>query len=134
MAKRDPARFMAYAKNVAAGMPPKDAYAAAGYSGTSSYYDTLFKQEHFQAEVERWRRKLRGGGSPDLGPIIDELMDGAQKALALNSGVGMQAACQMLTEAARLKQQLPREEHAPPRYEMTREEWLATFAPLANRT
>jgi hypothetical protein len=129
MAKRDAARFTAYARNVAAGMPPKDAYVAAGYSATSSYYDVLFKQDRFQAEVERWRRKLRGGGSPDLGPVIDELMDGAQKALALNTGVGMQAACQMLTEAARLKQLLPRDEHARPHYEMTREEWLATFAP-----
>jgi hypothetical protein len=130
VAKRDTKRFEAYAKGVAAGEPPKSASVAAGYSPNSSYYDVLFKEERFQAAVARWKVKLRGGASPDLAPIIDDLMAGAEKAIALNSGAGMHAACRMLAEAGRLKRLLPLDADAGvPHYEMTREEWLATFAP-----
>jgi hypothetical protein len=41
----------------------------------------------------------------------------------------MNAAARMISEAARLKQLLPAPDDRSQYYEMTREEWLATFAP-----
>ncbi len=79
-----------------------------------------------EIEAERLRE------AADLVPIIDKLVELADVASKLESGVGMMAACRMLSEAARLKGLLPSvedlyEEPLPPR--LSKEEWIAAFAP-----
>jgi hypothetical protein len=99
-------RFEALAKGVAGGASIRAAGIAAGWGRNTRTYYRYAKRPDFPDAVERWKLELRRGGSSDLGPVISDLMEGAQKAIALGSGAGMAAACKMLTEAGRLKQLL----------------------------
>jgi len=99
-------RFEALAKGVAGGASIRAAGIAAGWGRNTRTYYRYAERPDFPDAVERWKLELRRGGSSDLGPVISDLMEGAQKAIALGSGAGMAAACKMLTEAGRLKQLL----------------------------
>ena len=99
-------RFEALAKGVGGGASIRAAGIAAGWGRNTRTYYRYAERPDFPDAVERWKLELRRGGSSDLGPVISDLMEGAQKAIALGSGAGMAAACKMLTEAGRLKQLL----------------------------
>ena len=119
-----------FAEAYARGARIKDAGIAAGYAPESKAIYRRFHKEDFQERVRRHQRALLPAETPDLVPIIDRLMKAADAAVTLKSAAAMKAACDLLAEAARLKRLLPLEESASrPRYEMTRKEWLATFAP-----
>jgi hypothetical protein len=110
----------------------KDAGIAAGYSPRSKSMYKRFHSKPFQERLKRHQRALAFSDTSDLVPIIDRLVKAADTAVTLKSAAGMKATCNLLAEAARLKRLLPLDAPAHgPRYEMTREEWLATFAPRA---
>jgi hypothetical protein len=101
---------------------------AAGYKPKSNAMYRRYHRPDFQARIAAHRRALGQAKTPDLIPIIERLVAAADKARAMDSAAAMKAACDLLAEAARLKRLLPIDEAAPS-FEMTREEWLATFAP-----
>ncbi len=75
-----------------------------------------------------------GRDAAELLAISDTLLDLSKRAADLASGVGMMAARSMLVEAARLKRDAIRSIaatalHLPPPPELSKEEWLAAFAP-----
>jgi phage terminase small subunit len=118
-----------FADELAAGLPICRAAENAGYKPKSEAAHNLAKEPEFMAKVEKRRRARTPAANPDLEPIIERLLAAADKAGAMGSAAAMRATCELLTEAARLKQLLPPEETAPANHEMTREEWLAAFAP-----
>jgi hypothetical protein len=63
--------------------------------------------------------------------VIDMLMLGAEKAMALETAGGMNAAARMMTEAGRLKQKLPKTTRRPAvgGVGMSADEWLEKFGP-----
>ena len=103
---------------------------AAGYKPKSNAMYKRFHRADFQERIAKHKRALSQAERPDLIPIIERLVETADKARAMGSAAAMKAACDLLAEAARLKRLLPIDEVAPS-FEMTREEWLATFAPRA---
>lgn len=131
MGRVNKGRFEAMAQGVAAGQTTKAAAIAAGYTGTATSYYQVAKRDDFKARVKVLEQERPWGGSSDLAPAINLLMRGAEKALTLDSAAALNAAAKMIAEAARLKQLLP----PPPvqgrtqRYEISREEWLATYGP-----
>jgi hypothetical protein len=124
------AQLEIFAEAYARGARIKDAGLAAGYSAESKAMYRRFHSDDFQERVKRHQRALIPAETPDLVPVIDRLMKAADAAVTLKSAAAMKAACDLLAEAARLKRLLPLDQpDQGPRYEMTREEWLATFAP-----
>jgi hypothetical protein len=120
----------ALAAGYARGLSKQAAAVAAGYSPRTSSFREHFKKQAFQDRIDKHRRALNQAETPDLVPIIERLVSAADKAAAMPTAAAMKAACDLLAEAARLKRLLPLDQAAArPRYEMTREEWLATFAP-----
>jgi hypothetical protein len=113
------------AQGVADGLCFKHAGVAAGYSrhSTSCIYKVA-REPAFRARVETLIRQRQWGGSSDLAPVIEMMVDCAQSARGLGNGVGMTAAHRLLAEAARLKQLLPRP-LAPG--ELSEDEWLRTY-------
>lgn len=99
----------AFAQARAKGLAPKPAHAEAGYaSGWRAA--ALADSDEVKARVTEILDHLAWGGSRDLGGLIDELRDAFRAAVKLNTGAGMVAARGLATEAARLKQMLPKEE------------------------
>lgn len=96
-------RFEAMARGVAQGKTVFQAALDAGYGKTSRLCYKHTQRDDWAHEVQRWKLELQRGGSNDLGPVITELMVGAEKAMALGTGVGMMAAARMLAEAGSLK-------------------------------
>lgn len=104
-------------------------YAKKNLSRLKKYWSD---KPEFVARVAEINASAEADVSDDLRPVIRELMAAARKAVALESGVGMRAAATMYAEAARLKQALGAQYEEPELYPaMSREEWLATFAPPA---
>lgn len=120
--------FEALAKGVAGGATIRAAGIAAGWGPNTRIYYKYSKRDDFAAAVERWKLELRRGGSSDLGPVISDLMEGAQRAIGLETGAGMTAACKMLVEAARLKQLLGSVDGAAAR-RRDDDEWAARYGP-----
>ena len=132
MAILESSRLEALAQALAKGLGVQAASTEAGYS---RQYE-VSRQRAARLDVRARVAEIEADGlraAADLTPIIDKLTELAEAASKLNSGTGMMAACRMLSEAARLKGLLPAFEqlHAtdglPP--ELTKEEWLAAFAP-----
>jgi hypothetical protein len=124
------AQLEIFAATYVDGATIQDAGIAAGYSPVSKAMYRRFHSDDFQERVARHKRALAPSETPDLVPVIDRLMKAADAAVTLRSAAAMKAACDLLAEAARLKRLLPLHERGTlPNYEMTREEWLATFAP-----
>ena len=125
------ARYEDLARGKARGMSLRAAAEAYGHGkpGESTY--RYVKTEAFRARVEEFRKVLGWGDSPDLAPVINELMGAALEAKALGSAAGMKAACDLWAKAADLKRLLPpapepEEAIEPP---MTSEEWTQKFGP-----
>ena len=127
------ARYEDLAKGIARGMSLRGAASHYGHGkpGGSDY--PYARTDEFKARVEEFRKTLGGGDSPDLAPVINELMGAALEAKALGSAAGMKAACDLWAKAAELKRLLPpqpqpEEPIEPP---MTGEEWVRRFTPEA---
>jgi len=69
------------------------------------------------------------GGTRDLTPLINRMIQLSAQAAALNSAAALREAKDLLVEAARLKGLLPAPPPPPPMPRMSREEWLAKYAP-----
>jgi hypothetical protein len=128
MGKVDQRRVMRMAQGMAEGLTPKAAAVAAGYSPRTNSYRTIVEDENFKSQVEAARLRHRRGGSPDLGPVIDDLMEYAEKAAGLGTGAGMMAAAKLLAEAARLKSQMQYTDNLePPPPILPRDEWMRLY-------
>jgi hypothetical protein len=123
-------RLEAFAQAIATGLSCREAQKKAGYadSGRGSKYHS--ERTDVVARVAELVRRAIWGGTSDLAPAIDALAAVGEAAQALGSAAALREAKGAYSEAARLKRLLP--PSAPPPAampDMTREEWLATFAP-----
>ncbi|MGH7025241.1 MAG: hypothetical protein ACREEB_16860 [Caulobacteraceae bacterium] len=124
-------QFEKLARGVAAGQTVKDAALAAGYGPTSTSCYQVVKRADFKTRVEMLKLELQWGGSPDLAPAINMLMGGAHKVFGAEkpSAAALNAATKMVVEAAKLKRVLPRPEEDEPDYDLSTEDWVATYSP-----
>jgi hypothetical protein len=116
------------AEGIAMGLTGRAAGSRAGFAPTNDSFYRWLKLPEFIARIDKHRRALDPAATNDLQPIIARLLAAADKVTATD-GATLRAVRDLLAEAARLKQLLPAEDTAPVNYEMTREEWLAAFAP-----
>lgn len=122
----------AFAQELAKDLAPRAAYAAVGYaSGWRA--GPLAESEEVKERVAEILDHKAWGGSRDLGGLIDELRDAFRAAVSLGSAAGMVAARGLATEAARLKQMLPREEETnfARRPTLSEAEWILLYGPNA---
>jgi hypothetical protein len=126
-----PKQMDAFADGVAEGWPVRPAAVRAGYSPKSNCIYAWMKRPEFIARVEKHRARREPAAGPNLGPIIERLLAVADRAaLAQSDPAMLRAVRELLAEAARLKQLLSVADAAEgPGYELTREAWLANFAP-----
>jgi hypothetical protein len=124
-------RYEDLARGVARGMSLRGAARAYGYGKPSDSTYKYARTQTFRVRVEEFRRRLGWGDSPDLAPVIDELMGAALEAKALGSAAGMKAACDLWAKAADLKRLLPPppESEEPMEPPMTTEEWVRKYKP-----
>ncbi|HEV2362893.1 MAG TPA: hypothetical protein VGS12_01710 [Caulobacteraceae bacterium] len=141
----DDARRERFAHAVASGLSPKAAAAEAGFARPRQAF-RLLASPAVARRIAALRCERAGGGSRDLGPLIDKLLGIFDAGLALKNAQALVAARGALVEAARLKQLLPfAPGEAPPPAapvatgepfhwtdkEMSDEEWNAHFGPEA---
>lgn len=121
----------AFARARAKGLAPKAAYAEAGYR-SEWRAAALAESDEVKERVAEILDHKAWGGSRDLGGVIDELRDAFRAAVKLNTAAGMVAARGLVTEAARLKQMLPREEtNTIRRPSLSEAEWTLLYGPNA---
>ena len=128
----DPKRE-AFAQAVARGVRIADAYTEAGYpcrKNATRAARTLWAK----ARVAEIMDERTWGGSRDLAGLIGLLKVAFEAAIKLNSAAAMMAAKAIISEAARLKLLLPRDEPmaVDDRLEnLTQEEWTRRYGPPA---
>ncbi|HEV2365507.1 MAG TPA: hypothetical protein VGS12_15055 [Caulobacteraceae bacterium] len=138
-------RREAFAQAVARGMSCARAAEKAGF-GFHRHGARLARARDVAARIGAIRASLAGGGSRELGPLIDRLLGIFVAGVTLNNAAALVAARSALVEAARLKQLLPfAPGEGPPAAapaptgepfhwtdkEMSDEEWNAHFGPEA---
>ncbi len=128
----DDPRREAFAQARARGLARKVAARAAGYTGKNTA-KKLDGHEAVRARIGVILRQRAGGGSRDVGAVIDKLIALADQAAEAKEARGWDVARHCLVEAARLKGGLPADAAAPasaaaPR-ELTIEEWRARHDP-----
>jgi hypothetical protein len=127
----------AFAQACAQGVPGKEAYRRAGYIGHPDNAAKIAKYKEVSGRTAELVSEKLWGGSPDLGPVINELMRLALAAAKGGTVGGFNAAKGLLAEAAKLKLQLGAQrrerqdpyDDIPPR--MSEAEWMKTYAPQA---
>jgi hypothetical protein len=127
-------RQEAFAQAFAKGLRREDAYHLAGFTGHGDASSKIQKIPKVADRVAELTAMNLWGGSADLAPVINELMRLAKEAGELKTAAGMNAAKGLLSEAAKLKLQLPAQalkqrdwsDVIPPR--MSEEEWIRTYA------
>jgi hypothetical protein len=118
----------------ARGLPERDAVLAA-YKSYEEKYALPLRTPEGKAYVAALKRQRAGGGSSDVAPLIDILLDYAERAAGQNTAAAMREARAMVMDAAQLKALLPPERDAASAAEdwnpapYNREEWLAKYAP-----
>lgn len=122
-------RLEAFAEGLAVGLSVRQAALKSGYAPSGHSYYGWLKKPEFMARVEKLRRARSPAATSDLEPVIERLLEAAEAAKSLGSADALKAACNLLTEAGRLKRLLPAPDDRPRRYEMPHEEWLATYPP-----
>lgn len=136
-ALNDP-RQEAFAQAVARGLSLQAASKEAGYYLDSRKSARRAQLPHVAARVADLIRDRAWAGSSDPESVIASLLAMARDAAKLGSAAGMREARALLLEAFRLRRELDLgaadPEHAagilPPA--LTKEEWLAAFAPPQN--
>jgi hypothetical protein len=121
-------RYEAFAHQLAQDLNPQDAAVAADFAKSQTQACRRALRPEIVARVEELKRLRDWGGSRDLGPLINELGAAVQEARTLKTAAAFVAVRGLIVEAARLKKMLP-EPEAPPRPQMTPEEWLRKFNP-----
>ena len=121
-------RREAFAQGLARGAAPVAAWQEAGYARHMGRALAAAAEKDVAARVVEIGVERAGGGSADLGFLIDQCIALADKAGDLGTAAGMVAARGFLVEAARLKGLLPAPV-PPPRRRLSTEEWLAKHAP-----
>ena len=121
-------RQEAFAQALAQGLNPDEAAQVAGYKGEKKQARARAKLPKFIKRVQELKHERAWGGSRDMGPLIDELMEAVREARKLDSAAAFVAVRGLIVEAARLKKLLP-EPQPPPRPQMTSEEWMRKFNP-----
>ncbi len=121
-------RYEPFAQALSRDLDPVAAAKEAGFKGNKTQSCERALRPAVVARVKELRRRRDWGGSRDVRPLIDELMDAVQQARALKTAAAFVAVRGLIVEAARLKQMppLPEEPDEPP---MTPEEWLKEFGP-----
>ena len=131
----DNKRHETVARALVAGLSPKTAYQIGGYGRPAGGAVPLAERPDVTARVAELKDERAGGDSPEIGPVIDELMRLAKISGKLGSAAGMVAARGLLAEAAKLKGLLgePTRARAPGSTAleplMTVDEWIATLPP-----
>ncbi|HEY2178714.1 MAG TPA: hypothetical protein VGH15_09050 [Caulobacteraceae bacterium] len=92
------------ANALAEGLNRTSAAARSGYAPQT--VSRLRKNPEFRARVEKLRDERDWGGSPDLAPVVNELIAYARKAARGDTAADLNCARQYLVEIARLKQQM----------------------------
>ncbi len=128
MAALDNPRREMFAQALARGCGPSQAEREAGYSRCSKATRARVASKQIKDRLAQIGKERAGGNSPDIGPVIDKLMELANASADLKTAAAMVAARGFLVEAARLKGLLPAPA-PPPRRRLSNEEWLAEYAP-----
>lgn len=123
----------AYARARAIGHSKNAAYKEAGFAGSGNSK----RVEGIKGMAERIRElcdHIYWGETPDIAPVINELMRLAREAGAFQTAAGMVAAKGLLAEAARLKGRLAEpaageRDTAPREPPLSNADWLAKHAP-----
>lgn len=124
-------RREAFAQGLARKLKPEEAHVAAGYK-PSRNAAKLAAVKEIKARVEEIAKRIAWGETRDVTPMIEDLKDAFDKAVALGSGAGMVAARGLAAEAAKLKQLLPREPEAEDSrarrmQSLTEAEWIKLY-------
>jgi len=125
MAVLSNARREAFCQARAAGKSLAEAGKAGRYDNQWSRVDAA---PEVQARIAEIRRET-AVDARDLVPLIEKMIGLVDNAVDLKSAAGMREAKALLVEAARLKGLLPPPATAPLQPPMSRQEWMARFAP-----
>jgi hypothetical protein len=101
-------RKEAFARGLARGKTPDEAYVTAGYK-PSGRPGGPAKKDETKERVEEITPRSGWGETRDVKAVIEDLKAAFDKAVRLDSAAGMAAARALAAEAAKLKQLLPRE-------------------------
>lgn len=126
----DNRKLEAFAQALARGMQVDAASKEAGYSYGPNHARRRKKWAKVVERVDEIIKERKGGGSPDIRPLIDLLVELAEQAKGATTGVILREARALIVEAARLKALLPDEANpawAPPIPELDLDEWMARF-------
>ncbi len=122
-----------YARGRALGMTQSAAYINAGYSEKTGNVQHVAKHPDVMRRVEELKDEFLWGETPDVAPVVNELMRLAREAARVGTVPAMVAARGLLAEAGKLKGRLAQrpdvfdsEPFEPP---MSKAEWRATYAP-----
>ena len=121
-----------FALALATGAPIVEAFSCAGYKKRKCAA-AMARRDDVVTRVAEIKIERAGGGSRDVGPLIDTCMKAIEAAMALGTASGLVAARGLIAEAAKLKQMLPPDRALPdPQIrDLTDEEWTAIYGPKA---
>ncbi|HZL19468.1 MAG TPA: hypothetical protein VFG23_17165 [Polyangia bacterium] len=128
-------RHEAFARALARGVSLREATAASGLKYFPKRMQARAATAAVVARVEELKEEARWRGQQDLKRVFEKLFDLASSASELKTGAALTAARGLLAEAARLREHLPGAGHGAPLQgvrpapDLTKEEWLAAFAP-----
>jgi hypothetical protein len=98
----------AFAQAMARGASPQRAHEEAGYKSHGNAA-RMAEDKKIAGRVREIKRGRAAGDSRDVGPIINDLVAAAKKAIKLNTASGFIAARGLLAEAARQKMRVAAE-------------------------
>ncbi len=123
----DNPRWEAFANARAREVPTIEAARIAGYAKPNQSAASLERRPEIRGRIGVILERRRGGGSPDLGGLIDRLIALADKAAETADARAIDVARGCLAEAGRLKQLLPAERPAIPPPPLPRQLTLAEW-------
>ena len=128
----DNPRLEAFATALARGLSVRAATEEAGFSRRHvGRMNDLAASGLVEARIREKRREALWGGRLELADVCDAMIAASSEARGLKTGAALMAAKELLAEAARLIERATiapdGEAGLPP--ELTKEEWIAAFAP-----
>jgi hypothetical protein len=120
-----------YARGRALGMTQRAAYMNAGYSEKTGNVEHVAKHPDVMRRVEELKDEFHWGETPDVAPVINELMRLARDAAKVGTVPAMVAARGLLAEAGKLKGRLAERpdifDAEPVEPPMSKADWVATY-------